>query len=100
MSKVLFCDPLNTQNNFFLYTKCLRQVGVDCTLVIDSGGMLPKSHSPGWHDTSKTNYAWIKQLAFPLTLNPFKFVWRSLLLMVAISRYDFIVCSGYAPMWV
>lgn len=101
--KVLFCDPLNTQNNFYIFAKFLRQRGIDASIAIDSSFRIPKEHLPEWHDSNSESLDWIHRLEFPLVMPyryPFKYLkrWRNLLEIV--RKQDIIVCSGYAPIWI
>jgi glycosyltransferase involved in cell wall biosynthesis len=100
--KVLFCDPLNTQNIFYIHVKYLRRRGIDATLVIDSGGMLPRDHHPNWHDKTMAETSipdWLYSMRFPFTLNPLSFLMRSVRLIAFLRKFDVIACSGYAPLW-
>ena len=100
--KVLFCDPLNTQNNFYIFAKFLRQKGIDASIAIDSSFRIPKEHLPEWHDQNSESLQWIHRLEFPLVMPyqyPFKYLKRWKKLLDLVNEQDIIICSGYAPIW-
>jgi glycosyltransferase involved in cell wall biosynthesis len=97
--KVLFLDPLNTQNNFYIYSKYLRQYGVDAEVVMDSK-FVPKDSLPSWHDSE--TYEWIHYLDLPYFIpfkNPVKYIVLMKRLIDFANKFDVIVCSGLAPLW-
>jgi glycosyltransferase involved in cell wall biosynthesis len=97
--KVLFCDPLNTQNNFYIYAKYLRQYGVDAEVVMDSK-VVPKDARPDWHDSE--TYDWLHYFDLPYFVpfkNPIKYLNQMDYLIDFAKEFDLIVCSGLAPMW-
>ena len=97
--KVLFCDPLNTQNNFYIYAKYLRQYGVDAEVVMDSQ-FVPQDSLPNWHDSE--SYEWIHYFDLPYFVplkNPVKYLVQSKKLIDFAKGFDLIVCSGLAPIW-
>lgn len=100
--KVLFCDPLNTQNNFYVFAKFLRQYGVDASIAIDSSFRIPKEHLPEWHDNEleQKSSKWIHRVEFPLVLNPIVYLKRCFNLIKLAKQHDIIICSGYAPIWI
>lgn len=101
--KVLFCDPLNTQNNFYIFAKFLRQKGIDASVAIDSSFRIPKEHLPEWHDSNIESHEWIHRLEFPLVMPyqyPFKYLRRWKKLLDLVKQQDIIICSGYAPIWI
>ncbi len=104
--KVLFCDPLNTQNSFYTYAKHLRQKGIDAQVVIGTGATVPKEHLPGWHDTelntSLSNPDWIVNMDLPYFLpfiRPIEYLTKMRKLVKFANTFDVIGCSGLAPMW-
>ena len=97
--KVLFCDPLNTQNNFYIFARCLQEAGIDAHVAMDSGGMIPESHQPGWHDR-KGDEEWVHRLQFPFTLHPMEYRRRQSVLCSLVKQFDLVVCSGHVPMWI
>jgi glycosyltransferase involved in cell wall biosynthesis len=97
--KVLFCDPLNTQNNFYIYAKYLRQYGVDAEVVMDSQ-FVPKDSLPNWHDSE--TYDWIHYLDLPYFVplkNPIRYFMLQKKLIGFVKEFDIVVCSGLAPVW-
>ena len=103
--KVLFCDPLNTQNNFYIFAKYLRQKGVDASIAIDSSFRIPKEHLPEWHDKelNQESPEWIHRLEFPLIMpyrQPIEYLRRWNRLLKIVDKQDIIICSGYAPIWI
>jgi len=100
--KVLFCDPLNTQNSFYTYAKYLRQKGIDAAVVIGSGSVVPREHQPGWHDVGLVDPSWVIRQDLPYFLpytNPREY-WKRLRKLVATAnKFDVIGCSGLAATW-
>lgn len=104
--KVLFCDPLNTQNSFYTYAKHLRQKGIDAQVVIGTGTVVPREHSPGWHDTELSagsgNPDWVVNIDLPYFLpfaRPVEYLTKMRKLVKFADTFDIIGCSGLAPMW-
>lgn len=100
--KVLFYDPLNTQNNFYVFVKQLRDAGIDADLAI--GHDLPMGHSPNWQDTTIDDTAepsWIKCIESPTLLNkPSTLIKNWLSVYRLAKQYDLIICSGMTPIWI
>ena len=104
--RVLFCDPLNTQNNFYIFAKYLRQKGIDASLVIDSGGSIPEGNLPEWHDVflkAQKSPRWLHRLKFPFVLpylHPLEYLRRWISLVDLAKKHDLVVCSGITPIWI
>jgi len=105
--KVLFCDPENTQNNFYIFTKFLRKKGIDASLVIESGSKVPEVHRPYWHDTWLKDPAsspeWLHYMEFPLFIpyrHPLDYIAKQRRLLNFVRDYDIIACSGFTPIWI
>ncbi len=105
--RVLLCDPLNTQNNLYVLAKRLRRSGIDASLAIAEGSVIPQEHLPEWHDASvgypRNSPAWLHRLNMPLVmpfLHPIEYLTRWMALVKLTRKYDLIVCSGYAPIWI
>ncbi len=100
--RVLFCDPLNTQNSFYLCAKYLRQKGVDAHVVLGSDSTVPREHLPSWHDPESSDPGWIHYLHLPYFIpyrSPVKYLTRLLELVRFAREFDLIACSGLAPIW-
>ncbi len=105
--KVLFCDPDNTQNNFYIFTKFMRSKGIDATLVVGSNASIAEVHLPHWHDTwlraPGSSPEWLHYFEFPLFLpyqHPSKYLMKQRELLNFVKDYDIIVCSGFSPIWI
>lgn len=97
--RVLFCDPLNTQNNFYIYAKYLRQYGMDAEVVMGKS-IVPQDSLPNWHDSE--TYDWIHYFDLPYFVpfkNPVKYLIQTKRLIDFARQFDLIVCSGLAPIW-
>lgn len=82
--KVLFCDPLLTQNLFYTYSKYLRQFGVESTVIMEG--------EEEWCHSMELPY-------FEPYRNPVKYIRLFKQLLDYAKGFDVIVCSGLAPMW-
>ena len=105
--KVLFCDPDNTQNNFYIFTKFMRSKGIDATVVVGSNANIAEVHLPHWHDTELkapgSSPKWLHYFEFPLFLpyqHPLRYLAKQKELLNFIKDYDIIVCSGFSPIWI
>lgn len=100
--KVLLCDPLNTQNNFYVYTGFLRKIGVDAHLLIGTDDLVPEGHRTTWQDGKAGQPDWVHKLPLPYFLpyqHPIAFS-RELKQVVKLAQqFDVIACSGLAPIW-
>lgn len=108
--KVLFCDPLNTQNLFYTYTRYMREKGVDAQLLTASGSVVPKEHKPSWNNTTasdnvSTDYPeWIiKNVELPYFLpfkHPVSYLTKTKKIADLANTFDIIACAGLSPLWV
>lgn len=108
--KVLFCDPLNTQNLFYTYTKYMREKGVDARLLTGPRSVVPREHRPDWNSTTApvsddTNYPeWVvKDVEMPYFLpfrHPVSYLTKMKKIADLANTFDIIACAGLAPMWI
>jgi glycosyltransferase involved in cell wall biosynthesis len=100
--KLLFVN--NTQNNFFILAKYLRQSGIDASLLIPSNADVSEIHLPQWHDLSvdraSADSQWILFEEVPIQFNPFRFIGSQMRLNKFLRNFDVIVASGLGPIWV
>ena len=101
--KVLFCDPLNTQNWLYVCAKHLRQTGIDAHTILGLDSIVPEDSLPSWHDEDVSASDWVHPLRLPHFApykNPIAYLTRLKTLIDFANGFDVIVCSGYAPMWI